>query len=142
MSEEANKALIRRFYQEIDAGNIDAMDELVAEDYLDHSPPPFPGIGPGREGLEQAFRMFWNATPGRHEIEDQIAEGDRVVTRITAYGRHTGDLPGIPATDHELRMTGTTIHRIEDGKIAEKWSDKDVLGLLQQLGVLPTPEGR
>ncbi|WP_063043916.1 ester cyclase [Nocardia pseudovaccinii] len=138
MSQEANKALIRRFYHEIDAGNIEAMDELVAENYLDHSPPPFPGIGPGREGLKQAFRMFWDATPGRHEIEDQIAEGDRVVTRITAYGRQVGDLPGIPATGHELTMTGTTIHRIQDGKIAEKWSDKDVLALLQQLGVLPT----
>ncbi|MEV2223356.1 ester cyclase [Nocardia vinacea] len=80
-------------------------------------------------------------TPGRHEIEDQIAEGDRVVTRITAYGRHVGDLPGIPATGHELTMTGTTIHRIEDGKITEKWSDKDVLGLLQQLGVLPPLKG-
>lgn len=141
MSLEANKALIRQFYHEIDTGNIDAMDELVAADYLDHSPPPFPGIGPGREGLKQAFRMFWDATPGRHEIEDQIAEGDRVVTRITAYGRHVGDLPGIPATGHELAMTGTTIHRIEDGKIAEKWSDKDVLGLLQQLGVLPSLKG-
>ncbi|MEU2037790.1 ester cyclase [Nocardia niwae] len=141
MSLEANKALVRRFYQEIDAGNVDAMDDLVAEDYLDHSPPPFPGLGPGREGLKQAFRMFWAATPGRHVIEDQVAEGDRVVTRLTAHGRHTGDLPGIPATGNELTMTGTAIHRIADGKIAEKWSDKDVLGFLQQLGVLPAVGG-
>jgi steroid delta-isomerase-like uncharacterized protein len=141
MSLEANKALVRRFYQEIDAGNVDAMDDLVAEDYLDHSPPPFPGLATGREGLKQAFRMFWDATPGRHVIEDQLAEGDRVVTRLTAYGRHTGDLPGIPATGNELAMTGTAIHRIADGKIAEKWSDKDVLGFLQQLGVLPDVGG-
>ncbi|MEU2120306.1 ester cyclase [Nocardia niwae] len=141
MSLEANKALVRRFYQEIDAGDVDAMDDLVAEDYLDHSPPPFPGLGPGREGLKQAFRMFWAATPGRHVIEDQVAEGDRVVTRLTAHGRHTGDLPGIPATGNELTMTGTAIHRIADGKIAEKWSDKDVLGFLQQLGVLPAVGG-
>src|SRR6478672_9531099 len=60
MSIDDNKDLVRRFYREIDAGNIDALDELVAEDYLDHSPPPFPGIGaPGREGLKQAFRLFW-----------------------------------------------------------------------------------
>ncbi|MEV6256688.1 ester cyclase [Nocardia sp. NPDC051911] len=137
MSLETNKALVRRFYREIDAGNIDAMDDLVAEDYIDHSPPPFPGIGTGREGLKQAFRMFWAATPGRHEIEDQVAEGDRVVTRLTAYGRHTRDLPGIRATGRELTVTGTSIHRIADGKLAEKWSDKDVLGFLQQLGVLP-----
>jgi steroid delta-isomerase-like uncharacterized protein len=136
MSTEANKALVRRFYVAIDAGNLDAMDELVAPDYIDHSPPPFP-VPPGREGLKRSFEMFWKATPGRHEIEDQIAEGDRVVTRMTAYGRHEADLPGIPRTGNEMKMTGTVIHRIEDGKLAEKWSDKDVLGMLQQLGVIP-----
>ena len=140
MSVEDNKALVRRFYEEIDNGNIDAMDELVAENYLDHSPPPFPGLGEGREGLKQAFRIFWNSTPGRHEIEDQVAEGDKVVTRLTAYGRHEDDLPGIPRTGAELKMTATVIHRIENGHLVEKWSDKDVLGFLQQLGVIPTPE--
>ena len=64
MSSDDNKALVRRFYGEIDQGNLDAIDELVAENYLDHSPPPFPGIGPGREGLKQSFSMFWDATPG------------------------------------------------------------------------------
>src|SRR4051794_27393605 len=73
MGIEENKALIRRFYAEIDAGNVDAMDELVAEDYVNHHPPPFPGLATGREGLKQAFRLFAKATPGRHEIEDQIA---------------------------------------------------------------------
>src|ERR1700761_1301112 len=98
MQGEDNKALIRRFYKEINDGNLDAMDELVAENYLDHSPQPFSGIGSSREGLKQAFRMFWEATPGRHGIEDQIAEGDKVVTRLTAYGVHERDLPGLPAT--------------------------------------------
>jgi steroid delta-isomerase-like uncharacterized protein len=139
MSAEENKALVRRFYEEIDKGNVDAMDDLVAEDYLDHSPPPFPGFAPGREGVKQAFRLFWDATPGRHQIEDQIAEGDKVVTRLTAYGVHEGDLPGIPATGRQIKMTGTVIHRIENGKLAEKWSDKDVLGFLQQVGVIPAP---
>ena len=80
MGTEENKALVRRFYSEIDAGNIDAMDELVAESYVDHDPPPFPGLPSGREGLKQAFGIFWKATPGGHEIEDQVAEGDKVVT--------------------------------------------------------------
>lgn len=137
MAAQENKALIRRFYEAIDSGDLNVIDELVAEDYIDHSPPPFPGLGGGREGLKQAFKMFWTATPGHHRIEDQVAEGDKVVTRLTAYGTHEGDLPGIPATGNELTMTGTVIHRIENGKLAEKWSDKDVLGLLQQLGVLP-----
>ena len=137
MSTESNKALVRRFYQEIDKGNLDAMDELVAEDYLDHSPPPFPGLSPGREGLKQAFKIFWQATPGYHRIEDQIAEGDKVVTRMISFGKHEGDLPGAPRTGNDMKMTSISIHRIANGKLAEKWSDKDVLGFLQQIGVLP-----
>jgi predicted ester cyclase len=133
---EENKALVRRFYAEIDKGNVGALDELVAEDYVDHSPPPF-AFSPGRKGLIEAFELFWEATPGYHEIEDQIAEGDKVVTRLTAYGKHEGDLPGIPRTGNEMKMTAVVIHRIENGKLAEKWSDKDVLRMLQQLEVIP-----
>ena|SRR6266849_3748694 len=139
MSAEQNKALVRRFYEEIDKGNLAAMDDLVAEDYIDHSPPPFP-FASGREGLKQAFKLFWEATPGYHLIEDQIAEGDKVVTRLTAYGAHESDLPGIPATGSKLEMTAIAIHRIADGKIVEHWSNKDELGFLQQLGVIPAPE--
>ena len=137
MSAEDNKRLVCRFYEAIDNGNIEAMDELVAEDYLDHNPPPFPGLGKGREGLKQAFKIFWEATPGRHHIEDQIAEGDRVVTRLTSYGKHEGDLPGAPRTGNDLKMTSITIHRIADGKLAEKWAEKDVMSFLKQIGVMP-----
>ncbi len=140
-SPEENKALVRRFYEEIDKGNLAAMDELVAEDYLDHNPPPFPGLARGREGLKQAFQIFWEATPGYHQIEEQIAEGDRVVTRLTCYGKHEGDLPGAPATGNELKMTSITIHRIADGRLAEKWAEKDVLGFLIQIGVMTPPGG-
>ncbi|MDQ0577742.1 ester cyclase [Agromyces albus] len=139
MEPDDNKALVRRFYAEIDAGNIGAMDELVAEDYLDHNP-PFPGLSAGREGLKEAFLIFLKATPGRHEIDDQVAQGDKVVTRLTASGRHEGDLPGpLPATGAELRETAVAIHRVEDGKIVEHWSNRDDLGLMQQLGVIHMP---
>jgi predicted ester cyclase len=142
MEPEENKALVRRFYAEIDAGNIDAMDELVAENYIDHNPAPFPGLPAGREGLKRAFEIFWNATPGRHEIEDQIAEGDKVVTRLTAYGRHDGDLPGpLRATGADLRETAVAIHRIANGKLVEHWSDRNDLALMQQLGVITLPGG-
>ena len=139
MSTEENKALVRRFYEEIDKGNLEAMDELVAENYIDHSPPPFP-VGHGLEGLKNAFKLFWEATPGHHTIEDQVAEGDKVVTRMTAYGKHEGDLPGIPRTGNDMKMTAVVIHRIADGKLVEKWSNKDVLGMLQQLDVIPRME--
>lgn len=137
MSAEANKALVRRFYAEIDKGNIAIVDELIDEHYVDHNPPPFP-LPPGREGVKQAFRIFQDATPGVHVIEDQIAEGDRVVTRLTATGRHEGDLPGAPRTGHEMRMTSITIHRIAGGKLVEKWSEKDVVALLTAIGVMPS----
>jgi steroid delta-isomerase-like uncharacterized protein len=139
MSAEANKELVRRFYEEIDKGNLDAMDELVAVDYIDHNPPPIPDLAPGREGLKQAFKLFWEATPGYHRIEDQIAEGDKVVTRLTSFGKHEGDLPGAPRTGNEMKMTSITIHRIENGKLAEKWSEKDMISLLQQIGKMPAP---
>jgi predicted ester cyclase len=140
MSTEANKALVRRFYEEIDKGNLEAMDEMVAEEYVDHNPPPFPGLQPGREGLKQAFQIFWDATPGYHRIEEQLAEGDKVMTRLTSFGKHEGDLPDAPRTGNELEMTSITVHRIANGKLVEKWSEKDVLGFLQQIGVMPHPE--
>ena len=134
---DENKALVRRFYEEIDKGNMGILDELVAEDYIDHNPPPFPTHGTGREKLKQSFQIFWDATPGRHQIEDQIAEGDKVVTRLTSYGKHEKDLPGAPATGNDMKMTSITIHRIANGRLVEKWSEKDMISLLQQIGVMP-----
>lgn len=139
MSLEDNKALVRRFYEAIDKGNLEGMDEFVAEDYVDHSPPPFPGLASGLTGLKQAFELFQVATPGYHHIEEQIAEGDKVVTRLTCYGKHEGDLPGAPKTGNDLKMTSITIHRIANGKLVEKWAEKDVLGFLIQLGVIAPP---
>jgi predicted ester cyclase len=134
---DENKALVRRFYQEIDKGNIAILDELVAEDYRDHNPPPFPTSATGRERFKQDFKLFLDATPGYHQIEDQIAEGDKVMTRLTSYGKHEGDLPGAPRTGNDMKMTSITIHRIANGKLAEKWSEKDVISLLTQIGVMP-----
>jgi predicted ester cyclase len=136
MSAEENKLLVRWFYEQIDKGNLDVIDELMAEDYLDHNPPPFPGLATGREGVKQAFKIFWEATPGYHRIEDQVAEGDKVVTRMISYGKHEGDLPGAPRTGNDLKMTSITIHRIADGKLIEKWAEKDLIGFLKQIGVM------
>ena len=135
MTPDENKALVRRFYEEIDKGNIDAMDQFVAEDYIDHNPAPFVAAT-GLEGLKQSFKIFQKATPGYHIIEDQIAEGDKVVTRLTSVGKHDGDLPGAPRTGNDMKMTSITIHRIANGKLAEKWSEKDMIALLTQLGVM------
>jgi steroid delta-isomerase-like uncharacterized protein len=141
MSAEKNKALIRRYFEAIDAacevGNAGILDEFLAPDFVTHT--PFPGIPPTREGAKQIFMAFVASAPGTHVVEELIAEGDKVVGRITANGTHEGTLLGIPRTGKQIRMTGMTIWRIADGKIVEHWSEMNVLGLLQQLGVVPTP---
>jgi len=139
---EQNKTLVQRFYEEIDKGNLGILDELVAEDYVDHNPSPFPSDVSGRERLKRDFKLFWEATPGYHRIEDQIAEGDKVVTRLTSYGKHEGDLPGAPRTGNDMKMTSITIHRIANGKLVEKWSEKDMISLLQQIGVMPAAKSK
>ncbi|MGI8498488.1 MAG: ester cyclase [Gemmatimonadaceae bacterium] len=89
--------------------------------------------------MKQAFDKFWNATPGHHVIEDQIAEGDKVVTRLRGVGRHQGEIFGIPPSGRELDVKAVAIHRIQDGKLAEHWSTTDTAALLQQLGVIELP---
>lgn len=97
MSEE-NKALVRRWFAELDKGNEHIVDDLVAVDYIDHNP-PLPDMAPGREGVKQANALLRVAFPdARHTIEDQIAEGEKVVTRITARATFQGDILGIPPT--------------------------------------------
>lgn len=136
---DENKAVVRRFFEELDEGNLDIVEELVSEDFVDHDPPPFPGLAPGREGLKQAAEMFWRATPGHHVIEDQMAEGDKVITRLRGVGKHEDELAGIPASGNDLDVKAVAIYRIENGKIAEHWSAVDSATLLQQLGVIHLP---
>jgi steroid delta-isomerase-like uncharacterized protein len=138
-STEENKATVSRFYAALDAGDLAALDDLVAEDYVDHNPPHLPDLATGREGLKQAFMIFLDATPGRHRILQQTVEGDRVVTYLHAEGRHERDLPGVPATGAELSVTAVAIHRVDEGRLAEHWSCRDDLALMTQLGVVEPP---
>jgi steroid delta-isomerase-like uncharacterized protein len=140
MSEE-NKALIRRYIEAIDGNDSSdwsILDEFIAEDVVVHNP-QLPGVTPDREGIKQAAEMFRQATPGRHEIPLQVAEGDLVVSLIVARGVHAGELLGVPATGNEVETEGIAIHRIEDGKIAEYWAVTDTARVLQQVGALPSP---
>ncbi len=94
----------------------------------------------GLEAAKQFDTMLRGAFPDIHfTVEDQIAETDKVVTRWTARGTHRGQLMGIPATNRSVTWAGITIHRIADGRVAESWVSSDALGLMQQLGVSPTP---
>lgn len=137
---EQNKALVRRAVEEIwNQGNYAALGEFVASDIVIHATMPEAEIS-GPEGIKQFYSTLHNAFPDlRFTIEDQIAEGDRVVTRWSARGTHTGDFQGIPPTGMQFRLTGIDIDRIANGKVVECWPNADELGLLQQLGALPVP---
>lgn len=137
MSEE-NKAASRRIFEAFASGDLDALDDLVAVDLVDHDPyAPFPGEG--LEGVKKQAAMYRDAFPDlRFTIEDQIAEGDLVVTRWTGTGTHEGALMGFEPTGKESGVTGIGIDRFANGKVVETWSNWDTLALMQNIGAVPT----
>ena len=139
MSAEDNKALCRRFFQELwIQKNLAVADELLAANFVDHTPGSPPGLPPGPAGHQQFAVLYFTAFPDiRAIIEDMVAEGDKVVTRWRVQGTNTGSLFGMPATNKSATFMGVTINRIADGKIAEQWVEFDALGMMQQLGVIP-----
>lgn len=135
---EANKKISRRVVEEaFNQGRYDVLDELIAPTYVQHDPSS-PTPVEGADGLRGFVDLYRTSFPDlKVTIEEQIAEGDRVVTRWTAVGTHQGDLLGITATGKQATVTGMTMDTIADGKIVETYSNWDTLGLLQQLGVVP-----
>ncbi|HEX6710702.1 MAG TPA: ester cyclase [Rubrobacter sp.] len=140
MSAEENKAVVRRFLDEVfGGGNLELVDEIFAPDYVLHDP-AIPGEVSGTEGIKQYVSMYRGAYPDTHfTIEDQIAEGDHVVTRWKGQGTHRGELMGIPPTERLVTVTGVEVDRVSGGKIEETWVNYDALGMMQQLGAIPTP---
>jgi steroid delta-isomerase-like uncharacterized protein len=137
MSEEdRSKALLRRFYDDLwSKGKLEAIPELVAEDFVDHH--PLPGSPPGREGLAALVVTWRTAFPDMRETcEDLISEGDKVVGRFTMRGTHTGEFMGVPPTGRRVTMSGIDIVRVA-GKISEFWYGEHLLELMQQLGAVP-----
>ena len=138
MSTEANKALVRRYREIHNSSNLAALDEIVATDLNSHS--GLPGLPAGREGGKLAHQGVLASFPDGHvTTDDLIAEGDRVVERFTFSGTHQAPFMGVPATGKRVTVTGMSVFRIADGKIAEHWGENDAMGLLMQLGVLPGP---
>jgi len=142
MSTEQNKTIVRRYWEEVwNQGNLAVVDELIASDFDGHPLPGEPDFGRGPAGQKQLVEMYRTAFPDlRMTIEDMTAEGDRVVVRWTARGTNTGEMMGMPATGKYATVTGTFFNRLAADKIAEGWGNFDALGMLQQLGVIPTPE--
>ena len=135
MSPEENKAIVRRFYDEFfNKGNLQIVKELHTPDYQHHDPDA-PDPGGGAEGYIKRNSIFLEAFPDRRlTIEDQVADGDKVATRITMRATHTGNLPGIPATGRKVTIVSMHMCRISDRRIAEEWELFDALGMLRQLG--------
>jgi predicted ester cyclase len=140
MSTEANKALVRSWLEAVDTGDVSVVERFLDPGYVDYNPPPFPDLPPGIEGARQAFVQGLRAfSDFHHEIEDQYADGDTVISRIVGYGKHTGDFLGVAPTGKDVRMEGIAIHRIAGGKIVEHRAQIDAAGLLMQLGALTPP---
>ena len=140
MSAHESKATVRRYLDVFEQGNVDLLDELLAPDYINHTPAS-PDQPTGPEGVKGVVAMFRSAIPDlRVVVEDMIAEGDKVAVRYTLEGTHEGELFGVPPTGQRLSIKSISVERVSDGKIREHWRVTDSLDMMQQLGVIPAPE--
>ena len=142
MSEqETNKELTSRFLEGVfNQHDLSVFDELIAVDFVEHEEVPVPGITPDKAGSRQGFALMFEAFPDMHiEVENMVANGDRVAIRSTFTGTHQGEMMGIPATGKQVRVGAMDIVRLRDGKTTDHWGVLDNLGMLMQLGVIPTP---
>jgi len=137
MSEADNKTVYLRFAQAVNQRNLDALDPLVASNWINHGADP--NEPPGAERFKRIFAHFITACPDFHiTVEDQLAEGDKVMVRWRDTGTHTaGPLLGVSATGKVIVLSGIDVLRITNGQIVEQWSESDQLYLLQTLGRIP-----
>ena len=137
-SREEMTRVNRRFIEIFQSGDVDAIDEVCAPNYVDHDPGP--GQSPDREGLKQWLRSSRDSFSDiSFTVEDEIIEGDKLCVRSRFSGRHTGDFQGMPPTNKTVSIQSIDILRIENGKAVEHWGVLDAAGMLQQLGMMPGP---
>jgi steroid delta-isomerase-like uncharacterized protein len=139
MSTDTNKALVRRWWEALNKGNALAIiEEIYASDYVLHDPSQ-PAPVQGLEGVRGFVSVILTGFPDINcTIEELVAEGDKVVQRVTARGTHKGEFQGIPPTDKSVEVGLMVVSRIANHKIAEEWQLVDSLSMLQQLGVMPS----
>jgi predicted ester cyclase len=137
---EQNKAVARRFYEEIfNKQNVNAIDELCVPDFIDHS--AMPGQSPGIKGMKESFAMYLKAFPDiRMTIDEMLAERDLVAVRFSGEATHKGELFGTPATGKKIKFNGMDFVRFRDGKAVEAWHQGDDAIAMMQIGIkLPMP---
>lgn len=133
----ANKQIVRRALEE-PWTNLDVLDELIADDYIGYDPAlpePIRGVQGAKDNVSDYVAAFEGA---KITVQEQIAEGDLVASRWEGRGKHTGELLGIAPTGKEAVVSGLTLSRVANGKIVEEWTNWDTLGMLQQIGAIPT----
>jgi len=141
MSLEQNKAVANTFVERINAKDLEGALALIDSAYVEHAGGT--GVPSGIDAARAWFTLLWAGFPDTHATtHDTIAEGDKVVMRMTSEGTHTGVFMGMPPTGKRVTSTFIDIRRIVNGKIVEHWTESDMLGMLQQLGVVPPPQGR
>ncbi len=139
MLSEENRELVRRFTEEWNRGNREAVYAFYAEDFVDHMPQP--GLPPGHEGLKQGLGRFFDAFPDcQNTLRLVLTDGDMVVKYGTLVGTHTGSFFGIAPTGKKVTINHLEIHRFKDGMIVEAWHLEDIFGAIRQLGALPVLE--
>jgi len=136
-TEKANIAIVRKFFEVGPSkGDLGAADALLHSGFSLHTPLPTPG--PGIEAMNNVIVTCRAAFHGLNvTVDDIMADEDKVTARFTARGIHKGEFMGLPPTGKAITMTGIEIFRVKDGKIAELWGEVNLMGLLQQLGILP-----
>jgi steroid delta-isomerase-like uncharacterized protein len=138
MTSDDNNALVRQFIERVfERGEMAAVDDLVAEDFVPHT---YPGTT-DREGLKRAMeRVSQGIADARFTIEDVIAEGDRVAVRLTSGATQVGEFMGMPPSGKHYAIEEIHIFRIRDGRISEHWHQFDQLGMMRQLGIMPAEQ--
>ena len=142
MSFEKNKTAALRIPLEVfNKGNVNVADEVMAADYIEHAPVP-PGLPPGVAGFKLFIPAFRAAFPDfQFTVDEVIAEGDKVVVRLTAQGTQKGEFAGLPASGKQATWSEIHICDMANGKLVEHWVVQDRLGMMQQLGFIPVPTG-
>jgi steroid delta-isomerase-like uncharacterized protein len=132
-----NEAVVRRFYEQMNnERKNDLASELFTTDHVLHDPQV--PAAPGPQGMAEVVSVYQEGVKGHWNIEEIFSSGDRVVVRWTGSGTHVGEVNGIPPTGKSVSVDAISIHRMQNGKIAESWEVWDTLGFLQQLGAVPT----
>ncbi|MDQ6722363.1 MAG: ester cyclase [Candidatus Dormibacteraeota bacterium] len=140
MSENENKQLLRRYYEEVlTQGRLDVLETIARPDHVEHN--PLPGQAQGLEGLRQRASILRAAVNPQFTLEHVIAEGDKVAVMWTSRGTHVGEWFGMPPTGKSFTIQGVDVHQLRDGRMAEHWDVVDIYSMLIQLGALPAPSG-